>query len=81
MDHAAHTLRNRRCAATPCGARSLPVGHLHKSTEVTTNQAFAAWGEVIPNATCVASLVDRLMHRAEVVRIEGPSLRKKQADE
>lgn len=53
----------------------------HKSTVVTTNRAFADWGEMFPNAACVVSLVDRLMHRAEVVRIEGPSYRKKEADE
>ena len=53
----------------------------HKSTVVTTNRSFAEWGEVFPNAACVVSLVDRLMHRAEVVRIEGPSYRKKEADE
>ena len=53
----------------------------HKSTVVTTNRAFAEWGEVFPNAACVVSLVDRLMHRAEVVRIEGDSYRAKEAAE
>ena len=53
----------------------------HKSTVVTTNKAFAEWGEVFPNAACVVSLVDRLMHRAEVVRIEGDSYRAKEAQE
>ena len=53
----------------------------HKSTVVTTNRAFAEWGEVFPNAACVVSLIDRLMHRAEVVRIEGKSYRQKEADE
>ena len=53
----------------------------HKSTVVTTNRAFAEWGEVFPGAACVVSLIDRLMHRAEVVRIEGDSYRKKEADE
>lgn len=53
----------------------------HKSTVVTTNKAFASWGEVFPNAACVVSLVDRLMHRAEVVRIEGESYRAKEAQE
>ena len=53
----------------------------HKSTVVTTNRAFADWGEVFPNAACVVSLIDRLMHRAEVVRIEGDSYRAKEADE
>jgi len=52
-----------------------------KSTVVTTNKAFADWGEVFPNAACVVSLIDRLMHRAEVVRIEGDSYRAKEAQE
>ena len=53
----------------------------HKSTVITTNRAFMDWGEVFPNAACVVSLVDRLMHRAEVVRIEGESYRAKEAQE
>jgi hypothetical protein len=53
----------------------------HKSTVVTTNRAFAEWGEVFPNAACVVSLIDRLMHRAEVVRIDGDSYRAKEAEE
>ena len=53
----------------------------NKSTVVTTNRAFADWGEVFPNAACVVSLIDRLMHRAEVVRIDGDSYRAKEADE
>ena len=53
----------------------------HKSTVVTTNRAFADWGEVFPNAACVVSLIDRLMHRAEVVRIDGASYRAKEAEE
>ena len=51
------------------------------STVVTTNRAFAEWGEVFPAAACVVSLVDRLMHRAEVVRIEARSFRQKEAEE
>jgi DNA replication protein DnaC len=53
----------------------------HKSMVLTTNRAFRDWGEVFPNAACVVSLVDRLMHRAEVVRIEGESYRAKEAQE
>ncbi len=53
----------------------------HKSTVVTTNRPFAQWGEVFPNAACVVSLIDRLMHRAEVVRIDGASYRAKEAEE
>lgn len=53
----------------------------HKSTVVTTNRPFASWHEVFPNAACVVSLVDRLVHRCELVRIEGQSYRKKEAEE
>jgi DNA replication protein DnaC len=53
----------------------------HNSTVVTTNRPFASWNEVFPNAACVVSLVDRLVHRCEVVRIEGQSYRKNEAEE
>lgn len=52
-----------------------------KSTLVTTNRAFAEWSEVFPNAACVVSLVDRLVHNAEVISIEGESYRLKEARE
>ena len=52
-----------------------------KSTLVTTNKPFAQWAEVFPNAACVVSLVDRLVHHAEVVVIEGESYRLKEAKE
>lgn len=52
-----------------------------KSTVVTTNRPFAEWREVFPNAACVVSMVDRLMHNAEVVAIEGESYRVKEARE
>jgi DNA replication protein DnaC len=51
------------------------------STVVTTNKPFAAWSEVFPNAACVVSLVDRLVHRADVIAIEGESYRVKEARE
>ncbi len=51
------------------------------STLITTNRAFADWGEVFPSSACVVSLIDRLMHRADVVRIKGESYRQKEADE
>jgi DNA replication protein DnaC len=51
----------------------------HKSTVLTTNRAFKEWKEVFPNAACVVSLIDRLVHRCEVVAIEGESYRLKEA--
>lgn len=53
----------------------------HKSTLLTTNKSFSAWHEVFPNAACVVSLIDRLVHNAEVVPIEGESYRLKEARE
>ena len=43
-------------------------------TVVTTNKPFAEWNEVFPNAACVVTLIDRLIHNAEIVTIEGDSL-------
>ncbi len=52
-----------------------------KSTVVTTNKAFADWHEVFPNAACVVSLIDRLVHHAEIIALEGESWRLKEAKE
>jgi DNA replication protein DnaC len=48
---------------------------------VTTNKVFGEWGEVFPNASCVSTLIDRLLHRAEIVVLEGESYRLKEAKE
>jgi DNA replication protein DnaC len=53
----------------------------NKSTVVTTNRSFQEWHEVFPNAACVVSLIDRLVHRCEVVPIKGESYRLKEAKE
>jgi DNA replication protein DnaC len=52
-----------------------------KSVLVTTNRPFAEWGEVFPNAACVVSLIDRLIHHAEIIAIDGESYRLKEARE
>ena len=52
-----------------------------RPTIITTNKPFSAWGEVFPNATCVVTIVDRLVHRCEVVIIEGESFRLKESRE
>lgn len=53
----------------------------NKSTLVTTNRPFAEWREVFPTAACVASLIDRLVHHAEIIAIDGESYRLKEATE
>jgi DNA replication protein DnaC len=52
-----------------------------KSTIITTNKPFAEWNQVFPNASCVVSLVDRLVHHAEIIPIDGESYRLKEAKE
>jgi len=52
-----------------------------KPIVVTTNKAFADWGEVFPNASCTVTLVDRLVHHAEIAEIRGKSYRLKEAKE
>ena len=52
-----------------------------KPIGLSTNLAFKDWGTVFPHATCTVALIDRLMHRADVIRMEGESWRKKEAKE
>jgi DNA replication protein DnaC len=52
-----------------------------KSTLITSNKPFAEWKDVFPNAGCVVSLIDRLVHNAEIIALEGESYRLKEARE
>ncbi len=52
-----------------------------KPTIVTTNRPFAEWSEVFPNAACVVSIVDRLVHHSEILVIEAESYRMREAKE
>ena len=52
-----------------------------KSTVVTTNKPFVEWDQIFPNASCVVSLVDRLVHQSEILTIEAGSYRLKEAKE
>ena len=52
-----------------------------RSTLITTNRPFQEWSDVFPNAACVVSLVDRLVHHSEIINIEGESYRLKEAKE
>lgn len=43
---------------------------------LTTNRAFKSWPEIFNNDSSLTSaLLDRLLHHAETVVIEGPSYR------
>ncbi|HXG29452.1 MAG TPA: IS21-like element helper ATPase IstB [Nevskiales bacterium] len=51
-----------------------------RSVIVTTNRPFKEWNEVFPNATCIATMLDRLLHHAEVTVIEGNSYRVRESE-
>lgn len=46
---------------------------------LTTNLAFSEWSSVFPNAACTTALIDRVVHHAEIIAIEGDSYRKREA--
>ena len=45
------------------------------STLVTTNRGLPAWGELFGDPVVAAAILDRLLHRAVVINIKGPSWR------
>ena len=52
-----------------------------KSIVLTTNLAFSDWPTIFPNATCATALIDRVVHHAEIISIEGESYRLRKAKE
>ena len=52
-----------------------------KCLVLTTNLAFSEWPTVFPNATCATALIDRVIHHADVIAIEGESYRLREATE
>jgi len=51
-----------------------------KPVILTTNRPFKEWNEVFPNATCIVTLLDRLLHHADVTVIEGDSYRVRESE-
>jgi DNA replication protein DnaC len=52
-----------------------------KSVILTTNRPFKEWNEVFPNAACIATLLDRLLHHADVTVMEGHSYRVRESEQ
>jgi DNA replication protein DnaC len=50
------------------------------SIVITTNRAFKDWDGVFPNAACIATLLDRLTHHADITIIEGQSYRLRESE-
>lgn len=52
-----------------------------KPTVMTTNKPFSEWPAVFGGAGCVSAIVDRVVHKVEIVKIDGESYRQKEAME
>ncbi len=50
-----------------------------RSIAITANQPFSAWSEVFPDAAMTAAAVDRLVHHAAIIEMNGDSYRKRSA--
>ena len=44
---------------------------------ISSNKSFSAWAEIFGDATAVEAMVDRLVHHAEVIILQGDSYRLK----
>ena len=53
--------------------------HEKRSLVLTTNLAFRDWPIIFPNAGSAVALIDRLVHHADVIAIEGESYRLREA--
>ena len=61
-----------------CLFQIISARYERSSTIVTSNRAFKHWAEIFNNdSTLTSALLDRLLHHAETVLIEGRSYRMK----
>ena len=54
--------------------------HEKRPLVLTTNLPFAQWPTIFPNASCTVALIDRVVHHADIVAIEGDSFRRREAE-
>ncbi|WAM25553.1 IS21-like element helper ATPase IstB [Myxococcus sp. NMCA1] len=52
-----------------------------KPIVLTTNLPFSEWTTIFPNAACAIALIDRVIHHASIISIEGDSYRRRMAEE
>jgi DNA replication protein DnaC len=54
--------------------------HEKRPLILTTNLSFSDWQTIFPNATCTVALIDRIIHHADIIAIEGDSYRRREAE-
>ena len=55
--------------------------HEKKSLVLTTNFAFSDWPTIFPNAGSAIALIDRIVHHADIIALEGTSYRRRVAEQ
>src|SRR5947208_1985029 len=55
--------------------------HEKKSLILTTNLAFSDWPTIFPNAGSAIALIDRIVHHADIIPLEGDSHRRRVAQQ
>jgi hypothetical protein len=58
---------------------SVRLGWAFRATFARASPA-RRWPTISPNATCATALIDRVVHHADVIAIEGDSYRAREAD-
>ena len=55
------------------------IAHRYESGSliITSNQPFSQWGEIFPDTMMTVAAIDRIIHHASIIEIEGESYRKK----
>ena len=49
----------------------------HRSTIITSNKAFAEWGEIFGDDVIASAMLDRFLHHCHVLSLKGESYRMK----
>uniref|UniRef100_UPI003F71A387 ATP-binding protein n=1 Tax=Marinimicrobium koreense TaxID=306545 RepID=UPI003F71A387 len=56
------------------------IAHRYESASliITANQPFSAWDQIFPDSMMTVAAIDRLIHHAHILELEGDSFRKQQ---
>ena len=60
--------------------QALSLRYEKKSLVLTTNLPFSEWPSIFPSATSATALIDRIIHHADVIKLEGDSYRRREAE-
>ena len=57
------------------------IAHRYESGSliITSNQPFSQWDQIFPDTMMTVAAIDRIIHHATIIEIEGDSYRKKQS--